>query len=155
MIVTIIVLVIIALGGYYYFMNYQTPAPVMQEEVVTETVETQIPEETVRTTITLDEQNESSESGTAVLTEENGKVKVTLNMTGAPADIPQPAHIHSGACPDVGVVVYPLTSVVNGVSETTLDVTIAGLKSQEPLGINVHKSVPEAKVYVSCGDLAL
>ena len=106
-------------------------------------------------TVKLSEQNSSGESGMATLMEVGGKVTVTLKMTGVPASVAQPAHIHVGACPNVGAVKYPLTSPVNGMSETTLDVTLAQLKSQLPLGINVHKSGTEATVYVSCGDLKL
>jgi len=106
-------------------------------------------------TVTLSEQNASGESGTATLVEENGKVKVTLQLTGAAQDVTQPAHIHVGSCPDVGEVKYPLTSPVNGMSETMLDVSLDQLRSEQPLGLNVHKSTTEASVYVSCGDLAL
>ena len=106
-------------------------------------------------TVTLSEQNASGESGTATLVEENGKVKVTLQLTGATQDVTQPAHIHVGSCPDVGEVKYPLTSPVNGMSETMLDVSLDQLRSEQPLGLNVHKSTTEASVYVSCGDLAL
>lgn len=123
--------------------------------VNTESVVSSPSPEALSKTIQLDEQNESSESGTAVLTEKDGKVMVTLNLTGAPANVPQPAHIHMGSCPDVGDVLYPLTNVVNGVSETTLDVTWADLAAKQPLGVNVHKSVPKVKVYVACGNLTL
>ncbi len=104
--------------------------------------------------VVLPEQNNSGESGSAILTEVDGKVKVMLNMTGAP-NVAQPAHIHVGICPDVGDVKYPLTSVTGGISETTLDVTLDQLRSELPLGINVHKSQAEVSTYVSCGDLKL
>lgn len=106
-----------------------------------------------QTSVSLSQQNDSGESGTATLVEENGQVVVTLNLLGGPENSPQPAHIHLGSCPDVGGVKYPLTNVVNGFSETSLDVTLAQLKSETPLGINVHKSVSEASVYTACGDL--
>lgn len=142
----LVIAVILVAGGYLFMNSNQTMSP---------TTEQTAPVGTTEQTIMLLEQNQSDEYGTAVLTEENGKVVVTLSMTGAPSGVPQPAHIHTGVCPDVGAVVYPLTNVVNGTSETTLDVTLAELVEQQPLGLNVHKSVPEAKVYVSCGDLSL
>src|SRR3989344_814614 len=63
--------------------------------------------ETNELTINLTEENNSSESGTAVLVKENGQVVVTLNMTGFTEGVSQPAHIHVGSCPDVGAVKYP------------------------------------------------
>src|SRR3989344_2513880 len=109
--------------------------------------------ETNELTINLSEQNNSSETGTATLVEENGQVVVTLNLTGFAENVSQPAHIHLGVCPDVGAVKYPLTNVLDGESVTTLDVTLAQLENELPLGININKSAEEASVYVSCGDV--
>jgi hypothetical protein len=109
-----------------------------------------------KVTITLAELNGSGESGTAMLEEVDGKVTVTVNLTGYPKDgTPQPAHLHVGECPGVGAVKYPITSLVNGTSVTMLDVTLAQLKSELPLALNVHKSAAEAKVYTACGGLSL
>ncbi len=98
-------------------------------------------------------ENGSSELGTATLTEENGKTKVDLLLTGYAANIVQPAHIHVGACPGVGAVKYPLSNVVNGKSETTLNVTLSQLKSELPLAVNVHESSAKIGNFVSCGEL--
>ncbi len=103
--------------------------------------------------VNLAANKQASESGTASLFEINGQVVVTLTMVGAPATTSQPAHIHTGTCPTVGAVKYPLNNVVNGKSETTLKITLESLLSQLPLGINIHKSVPQASVYVACGDV--
>ncbi len=105
--------------------------------------------------INLNSQNKSYESGTATLQEVDGKVVVTLALTGGAAAVVQPAHIHVGSCPNPGAVKYPLTSVVDGKSTTTLNVTLDQLKSMEPLAINVHKSASQINSYVSCGDLKL
>lgn len=148
--IVIIIVVIVAAGVYYLFMNNKSQAP--DTNTQTNTIETKYKNITERT-ISLKEQNGSGESGSAVLSEKDGKVTVTLDMTGALPDVPQPAHIHAGSCPDVGAVAYPLTNLVNGKSETVLDTTFAKLDAKEPLAINVHKSVPESKVYVSCGNL--
>ncbi len=104
-------------------------------------------------TVTLEAVNNSSESGTARLLETDGKVVVTLNLTGFQNN-PQPAHIHAGNCPGVGEVKYPLTNVVNGQSVTTLDVTLEELEQQPPLAINVHESTANIKNYTSCGELS-
>lgn len=142
--------------GYLLFSNMNKQAPSPQPATTPTTPESASPSGVIsEVTVTLSEQKASGESGTATLMEVDGKVKVTLNLTGVPVGVAQPAHIHMGACPDVDEVKYPLTSVMDGMSETTLDVTLAQLKSELPLGINVHKSGPEVKVYVSCGDLKL
>jgi hypothetical protein len=106
-------------------------------------------------TVHLDTQNRSGESGTATLQEMNGKVIVTLNVIGSPNGMTQPAHIHIGSCPNPGAVKFPLTSVVNGQSVTTIDTTLTNLKALGPIAINVHKSVAQSGVYVSCGDINL
>lgn len=141
------VVIIIAIVGFLMFAN-KPVTPVSQPQDNT----TETPAST-EVTVALSEQNASGESGTATLMEVDEKVKVTLNLTGAPEGVTQPAHIHMGSCPDVGEVKYALNSPVNGVSETTLDVTLDQMKSELPLGINVHKSETEATTYVSCGDL--
>lgn len=104
-------------------------------------------------TIDIKAQNDSGINGKAVLTEENGKVKVAMMLTGSPAGVSEPAHIHTGTCATLDGVKYPLTSVVDGKSETTVDVTFAQLAAGMPLAINVHKSGAEVGVYVACGDL--
>src|SRR3989338_9157106 len=144
--------VLVLIGLWYFVFNKPTPTP--PQPAVTQ--ETATPSASASASpvvvVNLSQQNASGESGTATLMEVDGKVKVALKLTGAPTGVTQPAHIHVGKCPDVGAVKYPLTSSVDGVSETMLDVTLAQLNSELPLGINVHKSVEEAKVYVSCGD---
>ena len=98
--------------------------------------------------------SDSGETGTATLTEVNGKVVVTINLGGAPATA-QPAHIHLGACPNPGAVEYQLTPVTNGNSESTVQASLADLKSKLPLAVNVHKSADDIGTYVACGDITL
>lgn len=148
----IILGLLIVAGAGYFILNKSTSQPTQQTPSPAQQA---TPTTSQEYTLTLSQQNVSSESGTATLTQENGQVKITLNLTGAPQDVTQPAHIHLGTCPDVGEVKYALTSPVNGMSETVLDVTLDQIRSELPLGINVHKSTSEAKVYVSCGDLTL
>lgn len=105
-------------------------------------------------TITLNTQNNSSQAGTATLTEENGKVKVMLALSGGMYTAAQPAHIHVGSCPTPGAVKYPLTNVMNGRSETMLNVDLKTLMaSSEKLSLNVHKSAAESQIYTACGNL--
>lgn len=137
---------------YYFFLNknngynynksstqYSSPSPqAMSKEV----------------TVVLKPVNDSGEVGTAILSSENGVIKITVSLTGYVKNIEQPAHIHIGECPGVGAVKYPLTSVVNGASETLLDLTLESLKKELPLAINVHKSATEASTYTSCGPIS-
>lgn len=100
-------------------------------------------------------QKDYNQYGTAYLEQENGRVRVTLNMDRIDGlNQPQPAHIHVGGCPGVSSVAYPLSNVIDGRSETYLDTTIDSLKLQVPLTINVHKSSAEIDQYTSCGDLS-
>ena len=101
-------------------------------------------------TINLTAQNNSGVSGTAVLTPDGAGTKVVLNLSNAPG--PHPAHIHAGACPTVGAVVFPLTSVTNNTSTTTVAASIADIL-RAPHAINVHKSPQEISTYVSCGNI--
>ncbi len=104
-------------------------------------------------TVTLGAQNASGQEGKATLVETDGKTKVTIAIGSGTAGIAQPAHIHVGSCPAPGAVKYPLTNVVDGRSETVLDVSLETLTKELPLAINVHKSKDDAKTYVSCGDI--
>ena len=103
--------------------------------------------------VMLSAQINSSESGIATLEETNGRVTVNLYLTGYTADVAQPAHIHVGTCPGVGAISYPLNSVLNGRSTTVLNTSLAQLKQQLPLAINVHKSNTAISTYTSCGSL--
>lgn len=136
-------------GGYNY--NSSVPSYTTQTTVPTSTPAVPTLKET---TVNLSQENNSTESGTAVLIEENGKTTVTLALIGYAKDVVQPAHIHVGACPGVGSVKYPLTDVVNGTSVTVLPVTLDQLKQSLPLAVNVHKSTKEIGVYTSCGELS-
>lgn len=143
-------------------LNTNSPTPT-ESITLTSLPETTTPGVTVtgameekKIMINLDAQPGSTynQSGKATLTETNGKVKVLLELnTVDMLKDPQPAHIHKGACPKPGDVVYPLTNVINGKSETIIDTTMDNLKKQFPLAINVHKSASESSVYTACGDL--
>lgn len=80
-----------------------------------------------------------------------GRTTVRLELANAPRG-PQPAHVHSGTCADLGSVRYPLTSVENGTSESTVDESLENLLAGQ-FAVNVHKSAAEASTYVSCGEI--
>ena len=132
-------------GAILYFVTKGSPAqaPGSEEQVLREVM------------VNLREQNESGMSGTAVFTETNGRVRVVLNLTGAPQGVVQPAHIHANSCADIGGVKYPLTFPLNGSSETMLEVSLDEILAGLPLAVNVHKSAAEALVYVACGDIVM
>jgi hypothetical protein len=103
--------------------------------------------------IRLAEQNKSGETGTATLFDGAKGLIVKLRMSGG-GDVDQPAHIHKGTCDKLDPKpAYPLKTVHDGQSETTVEgVTIAQLE-KAPYAINVHKSAKEIPVYVSCGNI--
>jgi hypothetical protein len=102
--------------------------------------------------VTLAAQNGSGETGTAALTQVGGDVKVVVSIPNGPAG-PQPMHIHTGTCASLGGVAYPLQSLTNGSSSTTVKgVTIDQLVAAKD-AINVHKSAADLGVYVSCGNI--
>lgn len=101
--------------------------------------------------VTLNAQNNSGQKGKAVLRASGDNTVVTISVTPSPSGASQPAHIHAGTCPP-GKVDFPLTSVVNGQSVTTVKAKLADILS-ETRAINIHKSGKEASVYTSCGAL--
>ena len=147
-VVLLIVAIAIAGGAVYYFMGQQKEGGVKTDEKMEE----KMMEKSVQ--VSLMSQNNSGESGEAMITEVDGKAKVVLSLTGAPSGVSQPAHIHLKSCDDLGGVKYPLTNVVNGSSQTMLEVSIDEILSGRPVAINVHKSGAEAGIYVSCGDIS-
>jgi hypothetical protein len=106
-------------------------------------------------TAKLSPQNNSGESGTATLTKSGDKqTKVVLNVTGAPAGVSQPVHIHKGTCDKLDPKpAFPLSPVVNGKSETTVNASLDSLQ-KGGYAINGHKSAQEVSTYVFCGGLA-
>lgn len=98
--------------------------------------------------------NGSNQGGSAEITEENGKTTVTVMVTDEPAGATEPAHIHAGACPNPGDVVWSLNAIVDGKSVTTLDVPLADMIAKFPIAINVHKSSTDIATYQSCGNLS-
>lgn len=151
----LLVIIVLVFAGYALYAYRQTkqvslsPSPTPQAVATA----TPTPQTTKTITVPLAEVNKSGESGTAMLAETNGKVDVTISLTGFTNDISQPAHIHIGVCPGIGSIKYPLTAVVNGASKTTLSIDMKTLLSQLPLAINVHKSQAAIGVYTACGDI--
>jgi hypothetical protein len=100
----------------------------------------------------LNAQNGSGQHGTVALKPRGPKTVIEIHLLGAPTSV-EPAHIHEGSCSHLNPAPkYPLTSVVDGISETTVNEPISVLTAGN-LAINVHKSAADLKDYVACGDL--
>lgn len=140
--------------SYFIFMNVSRETALMANKMgmnVSRTGNTMMSAN--KLSVQLNEQNNSGEYGNALISEENGAVRVRVSVKNAPRGISQPAHLHIGTCIDTGEVKYPLNNVVNGLSDTTLQVSFKDLVSQGPLVLNVHKSANQINQYVSCGNL--
>jgi Cu/Zn superoxide dismutase len=104
-------------------------------------------------TVQLTPQNNSGESGTATLTEAEGKTKVVIALKGQPAGVAQPVHVHKGTCRQLDPKpAYGLTTLAEGKSETTIDVPLASLQTGG-FAVNGHKSAQDVNTYVFCGDI--
>jgi hypothetical protein len=104
-------------------------------------------------TVTLNAQNSSGETGTAVLTQTADGVQVVVTLKGAPADA-QPAHIHAGTCDKLNPSpMWPLTSLSSGTSTTVVKGTTIDQMLKTPYAINVHKSTSDLGTYVACGNI--
>jgi hypothetical protein len=103
--------------------------------------------------LTLEQENNSGESGTMTLSAVGAeKTEVALIVTNAPYTA-QPAHIHKGRCGELDPTpAYALASVVDGVSTSTVHVSLDELRSGR-FAVNVHKSPKNLKAYVACGNL--
>ena len=102
--------------------------------------------------VKLGAQNGSGETGTALLSQAGNDVKVVVTMTGA--TVAQPIHVHDGTCAKLDPKPkYPLTTVMDGKSTTTLKgMKLADLETGA-YAINVHKSTTDVPTYVACGDI--
>lgn len=88
-------------------------------------------------------------NGAVTLVDQGDQTKVVLDVKPDSPAVEQPANIHSGACPNVGAVKYPLNNVVNGNSTTVISATLASLKTGG-YAVNVQKSATEPNVFVAC-----
>jgi len=126
-----------------------------QEDISSTPVETTTEiTESMKQVVTLASQNNSGQQGNVDLEETDGKVKVMVKLNAVSPDVSQPVHIHEGTCANIGKIVYPLTALSSGSSETMLDVSLDELLAAMPLSINAHKSVEEIGEYVACGELS-
>lgn len=105
-------------------------------------------------TIELVAGREGGQTGSAMLTAKGDQTEVVISVQPPSPGVQQPAHIHTGSCPNVGAVVYPLTNVVDGRSTRLINAKLADLLAGT-FGLNVHKSTAESGIYTSCGNVTL
>lgn len=99
--------------------------------------------------------NNSGENGTAIVTQEaDGGIQVAVTLSGAPAGVAQPTHIHIGTCGNINKAPeYALKNTVDGKGTSLVPgVTLAELLKGK-YAINVHKSTSDLGTYVSCGNI--
>jgi hypothetical protein len=101
-------------------------------------------------TVPLAAQPGGNQPGEAFIFEDAGMTFVGLSITPGPAGVQQLAHFHTGTCAAPGPIVEPLANVLDGESFTILSAAMSTLVDTG-LIINVHKSVAEPTIYVSCG----
>ncbi len=104
-------------------------------------------------TLALMEQNGSGITGEVELSlTSEAQLEVEIELDGSEGG-PHPAHIHQGSCADLDPnPAFPLEDVVDGESDTTLDISLADLVADE-YAVNVHESAENLDVYVACADV--
>ena len=71
--------------------------------------------------VELAAQNNSGETGYAIIKPMGKGIEVTVHLKGGPKGVAQPDHIHPGTCASLNPVPkYPLENVVDGMSVTKL-----------------------------------
>ena len=103
--------------------------------------------------IELKEQDASGVTGLATLSPKGEQTTVVLEML-VPFDIdPQPVTIHKGTCAEFEPkAAFTLQHLVDGIGGDDIAISLDDLRDGG-YAINVHKSVPETKVYVACGEI--
>lgn len=104
-------------------------------------------------TITLSAQNGAKQAGKGTIQIQNARARVVVDIQPGPTGVAQPAFISSGSCDRVETMRFPLENVVNGKSETGLNVSVEEMQAMGPLVLEVRKSVEDFNVRISCGVL--
>ncbi|MBI3742490.1 MAG: hypothetical protein HY257_12145, partial [Chloroflexi bacterium] len=72
-------------------------------------------------TLTFGPGRDATQAGTVTFTAKGDQTQVDVALQNATAGVAQPGHIHTGACPGVGAVTFPLTNAADGKSTTTVN----------------------------------
>lgn len=97
--------------------------------------------------IVLREQNNSSQAGIATIDTTDKKTVINLKLVGFPNGIEQKAYVGLGSCSKASKALYQLENVVNGESQTRLEVGVKEFLGKTPLVIVVGLT--------SCGEILL
>lgn len=104
-------------------------------------------------TIAMVALNGSGQTGTAVLTDAGGKVRLSVQLSGEPATASEPAHVHFGRCPVIKAVpAYNVGPIVDGKATNVVDLTWEEITTGK-YALNVHQSTANLDRYVSCGNI--
>ncbi len=109
-----------------------------------------LPAET--TVVTMQEFNNSNQSGSAALVSENNQTRIIINLANSP-NYAQQVYILKGSCEQPGEIMYTLSPLINGQSETVIDLSLKNLFDQLPLTIAVYRETQTDQVNVSCGSI--
>ena len=108
--------------------------------------------------VVMNAENNSGQGGMATLTEGKNKTHVELVIGKSDDPRPQPVHIHTGHCGEIGPKTYDLTMLqataadpLHFTSVSDVEVTLDALL-KTPYSINAH-DVRDFALYVSCGNL--
>jgi len=127
----------------------------MKELFLVLAVATAVPSLTVR----FSPQNDSHESGVAVLSADGNATRVIITLSGEPRDGVQPANLHAGTCDAVAAIRFPLSDVRAGRSVSRVAVPLHALRSA-PYVIVVQDSPASLHAakdykYVTCATVGL
>lgn len=105
-------------------------------------------------------QNNSGVSGTGEVVKGSGSFKVTIKLTGMPANSSHISHVHTGSCAKPGGVAYALSQVIADASGAATVTSTVQAEYSIPAGgwyVNVHHgpdfTAPANGPSISCGDL--
>ena len=95
----------------------------------------------------------SGENGTVALKPLGQQTAVEVHVVNVPAGVSQTVHIHEGTCAKVAPQVkYPLSPVIDGTSESIIDVPLDKLLAT-PLVVHVHRTYKQERSSVACASI--
>lgn len=97
-------------------------------------------------------QNASGETGTVTMLD--GPQGLIVHVRVNEMALAQPVHIHKGTCAKLDPKpAYPLTTILDGQSQTTVPGITLAQMTASPYAVNVHKSTKDIPTYVACVDI--